>query len=142
MIRTYEYRLYPRKRETILLDRLLLEHQDVYNDALTQAKRFFETQRKHQKAIAQWPYFREWRKQEGMLANASSVQHALRRLDKAYNGFFRRIKAGETPGYPRFRGENRFDSVEYTYDDGFDRFLLYVQNIGNLKIKLHRFLPD
>ena len=150
MIRTYEYRLYPRKRETVLLDRLLREHQDVYNDALTQAKRFFETQRKHQKAITQWPYFREWRKQAGMLANASSVQHTLRRLDKAYSAYFRRLKAGETPGYPRHKGSTRFKSVEYTYGDGcsleydeaYDHFMLYVQNIGNIKIKLHRKVPD
>ncbi len=84
--------------------------------------------------MSQWDYFREWRKQPGILANASSVQHTLRRLDKAYTAFFRRIKNGETPGHPRFKGQNRFDSVEYTYGDGvkleyeanWDRFNLYV----------------
>lgn len=35
----------------------------------------------------------------------------LDRLDKAYKGFFRRVKAGEKPGYPRFKGRDRFDTL-------------------------------
>jgi putative transposase len=33
-----------------------------------------------------------------------SQQATLRRLDQAMRGFFRRVQAGQTPGYPRFRG--------------------------------------
>ncbi len=150
MKRTYEYRLYPRKREVALLERLLLEHQDVYNDALTQSQLAYQTRQEHTSALSQWPYFREWRKQEGMLSNASSIQHTLRRLDKAYSAFFRRLKAGETPGHPRHKGTTRFKSVEYTYGDGckldydetYDRYVLYIQNVGNIKIKFHRALPE
>src|SRR6476660_5978250 len=43
----------------------------------------------------------------------SSQRAALRRLHKAFAGFFRRVKAGKTPGYPRFKGTARFDSVEW-----------------------------
>jgi len=78
------------------------------------------------------------------------LQHILRRLDKSYSAFFRRMKAGETPGHPRFKGETRFNSLEYTYSDGvklvyddaYDRMALYVQNVGTIKLKLHRCLPD
>jgi len=147
---TYEYRLYPRDRERALLEQLLEEHREVYNAALSQRKTAFEMHGEKAPALSQWDYFREWRKQPRILANASSVQHTLRRLDKAYVAFFRRIKDGETPGHPRFKGQNRFDSVEYTYGDGvkleyeanWDRFNLYVQNVGNLKVKFHRFMPD
>ena len=41
----------------------------------------------------------------------SSQQATLRRLDKAFAAFFRRVKAGEKPGYPRFRGVNWFDTA-------------------------------
>lgn len=34
----------------------------------------------------------------------------LRTLQRAFEGFFRRVKRGETPGYPRFKGRDRFDS--------------------------------
>ena len=65
----------------------------------------------------------------------------MRRLDRALQAFFRRLKAGETPGYPRFKGQNRFDTVEFpSYGDGckVEGALVYFQHIGHLKIKLHR----
>jgi len=81
---TYEYRLYPRHREKVLLSRLLDEHREVYNAALSQRKTAYETDGTSGSAIDQWDYFREWRKQPGLLANASSIQQTLRRLDKAF----------------------------------------------------------
>ena len=147
---TYEYRLYPRPAERRALEALLEHGREVYNAALTQCKVVYETTGQHQSALSQWPYFRDWRNAfPDLILNASSLQHILRRLDKAYAAFFRRIKAGETPGHPRFKGETRFNSIEYTYGDGvkleydeaFDRFVLRVQNVGNIKVKLHRFVP-
>ncbi len=151
MKRTYEYRLYPRKAEQAALERLLEQHREVYNAALAQCRNAYEATGQHQSALSQWPYFRDWRNTfPDLILNASSLQHTLRRVDKAYAAFFRRVKAGQTPGHPRFKGENRFHSVEYTYGDGakleydddYDRFVLKVQNVGSIKVKLHRFLPD
>jgi putative transposase len=148
---TYEFRLYPRKREEAALKTLLEQHREVYNRALEQCKNAYEATGKGQSAMSQWPYFRDWRKAyDDLILNASSLQHTLRRLDKAFAAFFRRVKAGETPGFPRFRGKDRMKSIEYTYGDGvhleydeyFDRFVLTVQNVGSLKVKQHRFLPD
>jgi len=147
---TYEYRLYPRRREVALLERLLEQGREVYNAALAQCKIAYQTTNKHQSALSQWPYFREWRHAcRDVVLNASSVQHILRRVDKAYAGFFRRLKANQTPGHPRFKGESRFNSLEYTYGDGlklhyddrYDRFVLHVQHVGEIKVKLHRFVP-
>jgi len=105
MKRNYEYRLYPRARERKALDTLLEEHREVYNHALEQCKNTYEATGKTQTALSQWPYFRDWRNAyPALLLNASSLQHTLRRLDKAFSAFFRRVKAGETPGYPRFKG--------------------------------------
>ena len=73
--------------------------------------------------------------------NFSSTQATLRRLDKAFKAFFRRLKAGETPGYPRFKGQHRFDTVEFpSYGDGcrLEGHHVYFQHIGKVKIKLHR----
>lgn len=149
MIKSYEYRVYPRKWEIEKLDQMLWQGRLVYNQALEVCISTYKETGKGIKAINQWSYFRDWRKQEGILLNASSLQHILRRLDKSYAAFFRRIKAGETPGHPRFKGRGRFNSLEYTYGDGiklsFDKVLnrpfLYIQNIGDLKIKLHRPIP-
>ncbi|WP_328474779.1 transposase [Actinoplanes sp. NBC_00393] len=77
----------------------------------------------------------------------SSQQATLRRLSKAFDGFFRRVKAGQAPGYPRFKGRGRFDSVQWPKDgDGCrwnctpdsDHVRVYLQGIGHVKVRAHR----
>ncbi|MBX3081565.1 MAG: transposase [Anaerolineae bacterium] len=150
MNRTYEYRLYPRKRERAALEEMLAQGQAVYNAALQECKNYYTATGKRRTALAQWDYFREWRKQPGITLNASSLQQVLRRVDKAYTAFFSRLKKGEKPGHPRFKSIAQFKSLEYTYGDGcklvYDearqRMLCYVQNVGDLKLKQHRPLPE
>ena len=65
----------------------------------------------------------------------------MRRLDKGFAAFFRRVKAGEKPGYPRFRGRDRYDSVEFpAHGDGIRLTgnRLRVQHVGVIRVKLHR----
>ncbi|MBL8133297.1 MAG: transposase [Anaerolineae bacterium] len=147
---TYQYRLYPRRAEAKRLDTLLYQGKLVYNFALEVCKNTYEATGESVKALSLWRYFRDWRNSQPeaeRVLNASSVQHLLRRLDKAYAAFFRRIKAGEKAGHPRFKSHDRFNSVEYTYGDGVKlvqddrRVLLYVHRIGSLKVKVHRRLP-
>ena len=76
----------------------------------------------------------------------TSQQQTLRRLDKAFGAFFRRVKVGETPGYPRFRAAARFDSVDFRHGDGI-KFLpateqLKVHGVGHVRVRLHRNLPE
>jgi putative transposase len=54
------------------------------------------------------------------------LQDVVQRVDRAFQAFFRRVKAGETPGYPRFQGRARYNSLTYpqfgngaTLDNGF-----------------------
>jgi len=63
----------------------------------------------------------------------------VKRVDLAYQAFFRRVKAGENPGYPRFKGYGRYDSFTYT-QSGFSlkSGKLLLSKIGDIKIKLHR----
>ena len=152
MIRTYQYCLLPRRGEKKLLEYLLAMSCNVYNKAL---ERRVETYKETGSGITygmQWPHFRELRHLDpsgiGML-NAGCMQQTLRRLDKAFKAFFRRVKAGEEPGYPRFKSRNRWKSIEFTHGDGcklrFDadgRALLYIMNVGEIKIKYHREIPS
>ena len=67
------------------------------------------------------------------------AQDVLRRLDKAFRNFFRRVKNGEKPGYPRFQGRNRYDSFTYPQSgfkikDG----NLHLSKIGAIRIFQHR----
>ena len=67
------------------------------------------------------------------------AQDVLRRLDKAFKAFFRRVKNGDKPGYPRFKGRNQYDSFTYPQSgfkikDG----KLHLSKIGAIRIFLHR----
>lgn len=69
------------------------------------------------------------------------MQDAQERVDLGFKALFRRVKAGETPGYPRFRGKHRYDS--WTYPQfGFsldtERRRVNLSKIGAVKVVLHR----
>lgn len=69
------------------------------------------------------------------------LQDVLKRLDKAYQAFFRRVKAGQKAGFPRFQGRDRYDSFTYP-QSGFsvaeDGRTAYFSKIGNVRIRLSR----
>jgi putative transposase len=151
MLRTYKYLLRPKDEQTKQLDFLLWQSRLVYNLALAQR---ITTYRETGKGIGyrgQWSHFRDMRRENpeslGQI-NSSSLQHMLRRLDKTFQAFFRRVKVSETPGFPRFKGHNRFKSMEFTYGDGCKlrqkeqgRMCFYIQNVGEIRICYHRPLP-
>lgn len=66
----------------------------------------------------------------------------LTRLDRAFSAFYRRIRRGEKPGYPRFRGAARFDSFEYPDRSGWRlderTHRLHLLGVGHVKARLHR----
>ena len=141
-MKTYKYRLYLNKPQTDAIDKIINSHRLLYNEALAQRKDAWEQEQTSLKYIDQSKWLTQHRKENETYQNLnfSSCQRTLKRLDKAFQAFFRRVKAGETPGYPRFKGYNCFDSVEFTYNDGIrlrgNR--LYIQHIGEVKVKLHR----
>ena len=151
MIRTYKYLLRPSSEQTQGLNFLLWQSRLVYNSALEQRITTYQKTGIGIGYTAQWVHFRDLRRVSretlGKL-NASSLQHMLRRLDKTFQAFFRRVKVGEIPGFPRFKGHKRFKSMEYTYGDGCKlhqkeqgRMCFYVQNVGEIRICYHRPLP-
>jgi len=151
MLRTYKYLLRPSVEQATKLDFLLWQSRLVYNAALEQRITTYEQAGRGIGYGAQWAHFRDVRHDTpdtlGLL-NASSMQHLLRRLDKSFAAFFRRLKAGEKAGFPRFKSRNRFKSMEYTYGDGcklrqdeHGRMSFYVQNVGEIQMCYHRAIP-
>ncbi len=69
------------------------------------------------------------------------LQDVMTRLDKAFQAFFRRVKNGETPGYPRFHGANRYNSFTYKqFGNGatLDNEFLVLSKIGLLAVRWSR----
>lgn len=141
MVRTYKYRLRPTKKQAYLLGDLFFQLQTVYNDALHERRWAWTRSRHAVSYYDQWNRLRDERHalpDEMGLINATSLQQMLRRVDKAYKAFYKGLR-----GQPRFKNAKRFKSVEYRYGDGCklrdDR--LYVQNVGQIKVRLHRDIP-
>jgi putative transposase len=71
------------------------------------------------------------------------LQDVLRRVDKTYQTFFRRVANGETPGSPRFHGQNRYHSFTYPQYGGhggavLDGKMLSLSKLGRIPVRLHR----
>jgi putative transposase len=142
MIRTYKYRLSPTKKQTYTLAALFDQMQTVYNDALHERRWAWQRSRRSVTYCDQWKRIRDERHRlpdEMGLLNATSMQQMLRRVDKAHREFYKGKR-----GAPRYKGRHRFKSVEYRYGDGCKLAgnTLYIQHVGNVKVKLHRPLPD
>ena len=146
MIRSYRFRLYPNTQQRRALDRILEIHRQLYNAALQERSEAWKRchisigytdQANQLKDIRQFDDDAAW-------LNYSSTQQTLRRLDKAFEAFFRRVKNGEKAGYPRFKGKRWFKSVCYVYGDGIRlrNGRLYIQNIGEVRVFQHRPIPE
>lgn len=144
MIKSYKYRLYPNRKQVEALTKQLDGHRFLYNQALEERKEVYETTGKGISYFTQsmdlLPKLRNIDKRIAF-CNRSSLQQTLRRLDKAFKSFFRRVKVGEEPGYPRFKATDRFNTINYLrLSNGcqIKEKRLYLQNVGNIKVKWHR----
>jgi len=142
MERTYKFKLYPKRKQVEVLDRTLMLCRHLYNDALEERIMAYKMAGK---TLNQYEQSRELvqvktENPEYMELYSHSLQDVLKRLDKAYRAFFRRVKNGETAGFPRFKGRNRFNSITY---DGYGFRLrengnLYATGIGTIRMFRHR----
>ncbi|MDQ3656905.1 MAG: transposase, partial [Chloroflexota bacterium] len=142
MRRSFKYRLYPNRVQAEAMATILETHRALYNGALEHRRWSWQLG----VAITYGDQSAELtdirRDDAGMAAcNFSSCQATLRRLDRSFRAFFRRLKAGELPGYPRFKGRDRFDTVEYpSHGDGckFSGERVTLQGVGSVRVKFHR----
>jgi putative transposase len=144
MRRAFRYRLWTNAQQERELAIALESHRRLYNQALEQRKTAYETGQRSIQFAEQCRWFTQQRAVSPFFAplNAASGQETLRRLDRAFQNFFRRVQEGEKPGYPRFKSRDRFDSFTFrTYGDGIrllDNDRLRVQHVGTVRVKLHR----
>lgn len=143
MRRAFKYRIYPNRNQLRELGIALESHRRLYNRCLAQRKDAYEAEKTSIQYKDQSAWFKSERAANPWFArlNFSSAQATMRRLDKGFTAFFRRVKAGQKPGYPRFRGRDRYDSIEYPKDGDGIRLSgnrLRVQHVGTIRVKLHR----
>jgi putative transposase len=122
MQRKVTFRLYPSAAQHKQLEDMLGIHQRLYNKALDERITTYQETKKSLSFYDQCRSLTQWRKEDEQLkkVNAQSAQVTLKRLALAFEAFFRRVKKGETPGFPRFKSFHRFSGWGYkTHGDGF-----------------------
>ncbi|HMB15634.1 MAG TPA: transposase [Pelovirga sp.] len=143
MRKAYKYRLYPSKTQEAKLLATLETCRILYNSCLVDRKNHYESTGKGLGRIQQQKTLVADKKRVLLLAGIHSqvLQDVLFRVDRAYQGFFRRVAAKqEKAGYPRFKSEGRYDSITYPQEPGFriEEGKLKLSKIGHLKIRMHR----
>ena len=143
MRRAFLYRLYPTRRQAEALEAQLQATRRLYNAALEQRRTVWQSRRQSISVYQQLRELPDLRRAEPELGavHAHVCQTTLQRLDRAFRAFFRRLKAGEVPGGPRFKARDRWDSLlfkEYGNGARLTDGRLRVFGVGHVKIKQHR----
>lgn len=147
MHRVYRYRLYPTRAQDDAMRWTLDRLRELYNAALQERRDAYRKLGASLSAYAQMSELKGVReaRPEYTEIHTHLLQDTITRLDRAFRAFFRRVKAGEKPGYPRFKGQGRYNT--FTFKDAKNnkgvRLLaggkrVRLSGIGNVKVKLHR----
>lgn len=145
-MKTYKYRIYPTKKQIVKLTETLEACRELYNCALLQRKIAYRQFKVSLRQLDQQAEllvikesFPEYRK-----IHSQVLQEVILRVDKSFQNFFRRVRTGEKPGYPRYKGQGWYDSFTYP-QSGFSlsgnskgNQQLKLSKIGQIKIRLHR----
>lgn len=141
MQKALKYRLYTTNHQATLLQGQLDECRWLYNKLLEERRNSWEQKQEGLSYFKQCVRITELKAERSSLSTVYSqvLQNVADRLDKAFQAFFRRVKAGEKPGYPRFKGYDRYDSFTYTqFGFGIKDNRLDLAKVGSIKINLHR----
>ena len=146
MKRTFRFRIYPTKRQESTLIEWLNTCRILYNQSLHERKEEYKKDKSSINYYDQANALKEGKKDNRFLTAVHSqvLQDVLKRLDKAFQNFFWRVKNGDDEaGYPRFKSKDRFNSFTFT-QSGFkiEEGKLVLSKIGAIKLIQHREIPE
>ena len=138
MILAYKYRLYPTSGQHARLKAALEHSRQLYNAALEERLDCYRKTGKGRSFYDQCKALAQLRQDTGSPYASTMERAPLRALDKAYKAFFKR------GGFPRFKGRERFRSIEWVERSGWDlrQGKFWAKGIGAIRVKLHRLLPE
>ncbi len=142
MLKMFQYRIYPTKKQLHMLDETLDECRWLYNHLLEKRKNAYEQEGTRLSCYEQQSTYSLLKQERPTLSQVHSqvLQNVAVRIDLAFKAFFRRCKAGEKPGFPRFRGKDRYDSFIFP-QSGFSithDHRVTLSKIGSVKMIYHR----
>jgi putative transposase len=149
--KTYLFRLYPTHKQRAMLEKWLGLCCETYNAALDERKsayRLAGVSLSYEHQCSELPGCKEVRPDLGEVPS-QVLQDAVKRVDRAFEDFFRRVKNAEKPGYPRFRSRSRYHSLTFKqYGNSFhvlpgakkNKGTLVLTRLGHVKMLMHRLI--
>jgi putative transposase len=142
-IKTFEFKLRLNKSFVEACERELEHSRQIYNAALAERISCYQITGKTLDLSEQSRHLTEARRLPEVKAHLRTIQRdALERLDEAFKGFFRRIRKGEKPGFPRFKGKDRYHTFSQKYEKvrpcPIKGDKLTVPGVGTCRVRLSR----
>ncbi|MFC7383085.1 RNA-guided endonuclease InsQ/TnpB family protein [Sphaerisporangium rhizosphaerae] len=151
MRRSFRFLLRPTAKQTVALTACLDDHRALYDAALEHRRTVYTkagVSIRYGDQSADLKHIRADDADGQGRWSFSSQKATLRRLDKAFTAFFARVRAGRTPGFPRFKGENRFDTIQWPKNGDGCRWdsqpehptatFVRLQGVGHVRVHQHR----
>ena len=106
---SYKFRLYPNGEQINLIERTFGCCRFVFNHYLAQRQEMYLNTGKSPTRFMQDKDLTHLKQQDDTIwlreVDKCALQNTLKQLDAAFQNFFRRVKKGETPGYPKFKSK-------------------------------------
>jgi putative transposase len=143
---TYKYRLLPTRQQYRKLELICDSQRELYNAALEGRTDYYRKTGKSASYFSQCKELAELRADPDFSNLPSNLQRGtLKRLDLAMQNFFRRMKRGAKPGFPRFKGKSCWKSFGFNEWRGITikgNRIRFKGMPGGLRVHMHRVLPE
>src|SRR5215471_9114668 len=142
-IRTFEFKLRTNKKFVEACERELEHSRQIYNAALAERISCYQITGASLGYNEQSRHLTEARTLPEVKSHLRTIQQdALERVEEAFKGFFRRVKNGEKPGFPRFKGKDRYHTFSQKYEKvrpgPIKGDKLTVPGVGSCRVRLSR----
>lgn len=143
-LKTFKYRLYPTPSQEQQMFQVINVCRHVYNMSLEARKLAYQIENRSVSKGEQEKMAVHYRRTfpQAKIVFSQTLQTVVDDLDKAFQAFFGRVKAGgKKPGYPRFKSRSRFHSFafkQFGYGAKLDGRRLKLFGIGRIPVRWHR----
>lgn len=135
MLRAFQFKLQPSTTQSAVLERILVDNCETANACIQERREAWKLERKSITYYDQQKEITELRKDPEFQWVACDIQRdPLRRVDRAFKAFFRRCKAGQKPGFPRFKSRHRYNSFTFSLPVYRDKSIR-IPNVGDIRAR-------
>lgn len=146
MERAYKYRIYPTQQQVNLINQIFGCCRFVYNHYLDKRQTLYKesgTSMGYNDCASDLTLLKKSEEHSWLKdVDSTALQSSLKALDSAFDGFFRRVKSGKKPGYPKFKSKRSHKQSYTTKNNGSTIKIvdnkIQLPKVGKVKIKLSR----